>query len=140
MTEYALDTNVVSEPTKEIRDPRVMAFLNEPTAQLWLPSVVVHEMEYGVQRLPQGQRRNRLRGMVDGIVASYSGRILPLERDRAEWAALSRVEANRAGRLLRISDTLIAGIAKANDLTVATRNVRDFDGLDVEVFNPWETA
>ena len=138
MTEYALDTNVVSEPTKEVRDPRVMAFLNEPTARLWLPSVVVHEMEYGVQRLPQGQRRNRLRGMVDGIVAAYGNRVLPLERDGAEWAALFRVEADRAGRLLRISDALIAGIAKANGLTIATRNVRDFGGLDVEVFNPWE--
>ena len=56
----------------------------------------------------------------------------------AEWAALFLVQANRAGRLLRISDALIAGIAKANDLTIATRNVRDFDGLDVAVFNPWE--
>lgn len=137
MTEYALDTNVVSEPTKDVPNPRAIAFLNEQTAQLWLPSVVVHEMEYGIQRLPQGQRRNRLRGMVDGIVASYGNRILPLERDGAEWAALFRVQAKRAGRLLRISDALIAGIAKANDLTIATRNVRDFDGLDVEVFNPW---
>lgn len=138
MTEYVLDTNVVSEPTKDVRNSHVMAFLNEVTAQLWLPSVVVHEMEYGIQLLPQGQRRNRLRGMVDGIVASYGDRILPLERDGAEWAALFRVQANRAGRLLRISDALIAGIARANDLTVATRNVRDFEGLDVEVFNPWE--
>lgn len=138
MTEYVLDTNVVSEPTKDVRNPHVMAFLNEATAKLWLPSVVLHEMEYGVQLLPQGQRRNRLRGMVDGIVASYGDRILPLERDGAEWGALFRVQANRAGRLLRISDALIAGIARANDLTVATRNVRDFEGLDVEVFNPWE--
>jgi len=140
MTEYALDTNVVSEPTKDVPNPLVIAFLNEQTAQLWLPSVVVHEMEYGIQRLPQGQRRNRLRGMVDGIVASYDNRILPLERDGAEWAALFRVQANRAGRLLRISDALIAGIAKANDLAVVTRNVRDFDGLDIEVVNPWDAA
>ena len=138
MTEYALDTNVISEPTKDVRNPRVIAFLDEQTAQLWLPAVVVHELEYGIQLLPQGQRRNRLRGMVDGIVASYGNRILPLERDGAEWAALFRIQANRAGRLLRISDALIAGIAKANDLTIATRNVRDFEGLDVDVFNPWE--
>ena len=138
MTEYALDTNVVSEPTKDVRNPRVMAFLNEETAQLWLPSVVVYEMEYGIQLLPQGQRRNRLRGMVDGIVASFSSRILPLERNGAEWAALYRAQARRDGRLLRLSDALIAGIARANDLTVATRNVRDFEGLDVEIYNPWE--
>lgn len=78
--------------------------------------------------------------MVDGIVASYGNRILPLERDGAEWAALFRVQANRAGRLLRISDALIAGIARANDLTIATRNVRDFDGLDLEIVNPWEAS
>ena len=138
MPDYALDTNVVSEPTKDVQDPRVIAFLREHTAELWLPSVVVHEIEYGIQLLPQGQRRNRLRGMVDGIVASFGNRILPLERGGAEWAALFRVQANRAGRLLRISDALIAGIAKANDLTIATRNIRDFDGLGIEIVNPWE--
>ena len=79
MTDYALDTNVVSELTKDIRNPRVIAFLDEQPG-LWLPSVAVYELEYGVQLLPQGQRRNRLRTMVDGIVSSYSNRILPLER------------------------------------------------------------
>ena len=138
MTDYALDTNVVSEPTKDVQNPNVIAFLHENTAELWLPSVVVHEMEYGIQLLPQGQRRNRLQGMVDGIISSFGNRILPLERSGAEWAALYRAQTRREGRLLRLSDALIAGIARANDLTIATRNVRDFDGLDVEVFDPWE--
>ena len=137
MTEYALDTNVVSEPTKDVQNQRVISFLNEQP-DLWLPSVVVHEMEYGIQLLPQGQRRDRLSAAVSGIISTYANRILPLERTGAEWAALYRVRARRDGRLLRLSDALIAGIAKANDLTVATRNVRDFDGLDVEVFNPWK--
>lgn len=138
MTDYALDTNVVSEPTKAVQNPRVIAFLREQTARLWVPSVVVYEMEYGIQLLPQGQRRNGLRAMVDGIVASFSDRILPLERNGAEWAAIYRVQAHREGRLLRLSDALIAGIAKANDLTIATRNVRDFDGLGIPIVNPWE--
>ena len=138
MTDYALDTNVVSEPTKDVQNPNVIAFLHENTAELWLPSVVVHEMEYGIQLLPQGQRRNRLQGMVDGIISSFGNRILPLERSGAEWAALYRAQTRREGLLLRLSDALIAGIARANDLTIATRNVRDFDGLDVEIFNPWE--
>ena len=139
MTDYALDTNVVSEPTKDVQAPSVIAFLREHTAELWLPSVVVHELEYGIQRLPQGQRRNRLRAAVDNIVASFSDRILPLERNGAELAALYRVQAHREGRRLRISDALIAGIAKANDLTIATRNVRDFDGLGIPIIDPWET-
>ena len=139
MTEYALDTNVVSELTKDDRNPRVVAFLHNRTG-LWLPSVVVFELEFGVQLLPQGQRRSRLRILNDSIIASYNDRILPLERSGAEWAAIYRVQAHREGRRLRISDALIAGIAKANNLTLATRNVRDFDGLGVEVFNPWESV
>ena len=54
-------------------------------------------------------------------------------------AGMYRAEARRDGRLLRLSDALIAGIAKANDLTIATRNVRDFDGLGIPIVNPWET-
>ena len=138
MTEYALDTNVVSELTKDVQNQRVMTFLREQR-DLWLPSVAVHELEYGIQLLPQGQRRNRLRAAIDIIVSSYSDRILPLERTGAEWAALYRAQARREGRQLRLSDALIAGIAKANDLTIATRNVRDFDGLGVPIVNPWET-
>ena len=137
MTEYALDTNVVSEPTKDVQNQLVISFLNEQP-DLWLPAVVVYEMEYGIQLLPQGQRRDRLSAAVSSIISSYANRILPLERTGAEWAALYRAQARREGRLLRLSDALIAGIARANDLTVATRNVRDFDGLDIEVFNPWE--
>ncbi len=137
MTDYALDTNVVSELTKDVQNPRVITFLHEQPG-LWLPSVVVHELEYGTQLLPHGQRRNRLRTAVDGIISSYGDRILPLERTGAEWAGIYRARARQAGRLLRLSDALIAGIAKANDLTVATRNARDFDGLDIEVLNPWE--
>ena len=138
MTDYALGlpTWCRSSP-KDVRNPRVVAFLHNQTG-LWLPSVVVFELEFGVQLLPQGQRRNLLRTMNDSIIASYNDRILPLERAGAEWAALYRAQTRRDGRLLRLSDALIAGIARANDLTVATRNVRDFEGLDVEIYNPWE--
>ena len=139
MRGFLLDTNVVSEMTKSRPSPLVISFLAQ-SADLWLASLVVHELEYGIQLLPQGQRRNRLRGMVEGIVSSFSDRILPLERTGSEWAALYRAQARRDGRLLRLSDALIAGIAKANDLTIATRNVRDFDGLDLEIFNPWENV
>lgn len=92
MTDYALDTNVVSEPTKDTQNPGVISFLREQTASLWLPSVVVHELAYGIQLLPQGQRRNRLRAMVENIVSSFSDRILPLERTGAEWAAIYRAQ------------------------------------------------
>ena len=55
-----------------------------------------------------------------------------------EWAAEFRVNARRSGRTVDMRDALVAGIARANALAVATRNVADFERFDIEVFNPWE--
>ena len=137
MTGYLVDTNVVSELSNDVPNPGVISFLIEHD-DLWLASVVVHELEYGLQLLPEGQRRNRLYASHQDILTRYDDRILPLDRPAAESAALLRAEARRAGRTLDLGDALIAGIAKANDLSVVTRNVRDFDGLDIEIVNPWE--
>ena len=61
-----------------------------------------------------------------------------MDRAGAEWAAEFRASARRSGRTVDLGDVLIAGIAKANALAVATRNVGDFGPLDIEVINPWE--
>ena len=139
MNGYALDTNVVSETTRELPDRRVVAFLDHSLG-IWLPSVVVHELEFGLRLLPRGQRRDRLVAAHGRILDGYRERILALDRSGAEWAARFRAEARMSGRVLDLGDALIAGTAKANDLAVATRNVRDFEGLDVDVVNPWEPA
>ena len=136
MTEYALDTNVVSELVKPAPHPRVIAFA-AGRGTLWVPSVVVYELEYGVAMLPEGRRRAQLRALVDGILANYDNRILPLERGGAEWAGRYRAQIQRAGRNPEAGDMLIAGIARANGLTLATRNRRHFDGLGIPLFNPW---
>ena len=137
MSGFLLDTNVVSEATRTVPDPRVAAFLAERD-DLWLPTIVLHEMEFGIQVLPHGRRRDDLQAMTSGIIAEYRERILPLERDAAERAAIFRVHARREGRTLSLPDALIAGTAAAYDLTVATRNVGDFAGLGVDILNPWE--
>ena len=138
MSGYLLDTNVVSELTRDIPDPRVVTFL-AGREDVWVSSILIHEVEYGVRLLPQGNRRNRLSTMQAGILAAYAHRILPLDRAGAEWAAEFRANARRSGRAIDVGDVLIAGIAQANDLTVATRNVADFQHLDVAVVNPWDT-
>jgi predicted nucleic acid-binding protein len=140
MSGYLLDTNVISELTNDVPDPGVVSFLVE-NDDLWLASVVIHELEFGLQLLPEGQRRDRLYDTHLNILSRYDDRILPLDRAGAEWAASFRVQARRSGRTLDLGDALIAGIARANDFALATRNVRDFDGLDLldlEVINPWE--
>ena len=139
MSGYVLDTNVISETTRELPDARVVAFLTQ-SDDAWLPSVVVHELEFGLRLLAPGQRRDRLVAAHERILARYGGRILSLDRAGAEWAARFRADARMSGRVIDLGDALIAGTAKANDLAVATRNVRDFEALDVEVVNPWEPA
>ncbi len=137
MSGFLLDTNVVSEMMKHRPSPRVIAFLTRET-DLWLASLVVYELEFGLRLLPQGHRRERLRSGLTRFLETYAERILPLDRVSAEWAARFRVDADRSGRETYLADMLIAGTAMAHSLTVATRNVRDFDSLEVEVFNPWE--
>ena len=138
MNGFLLDTNVVSEVLRSTPHTRVVTFLAEHD-DLWLSSIVIHELEYGLQRMAQGQRRSNLQDSLLGIIAEYEDRILPLERVGAEWAARFRAQAHSFGRTLDLGDALIAGTAKTHDLAIATRNVRDFDGLEVDVVNPWET-
>ena len=138
MSGYLLDTNVVSEVVRSTPHLRVATFLMEHD-DLWLSSIVINELEYGLQLMAYGQRRASLQDGLLGFIAEYEDRILPVERIGAEWAARFRAQAQRSGRTLDLGDALIAGTAKTHDLAVATRNVRDFGDLGVAVVNPWET-
>ena len=136
MTGYLLDTNVISELTRDIPDPQVVEFLAERD-DVWVSSILIYEVQFGVRLLSEGARRNRLSSMLAAILSGYAHRILPLDRAGAEWAAEFRANARRSGHIVDMVDALIAGIARANALTVATRNVADFRPFNVEVFNPW---
>ena len=137
MSGFLLDTNVVSEMVKPSPEGRVLEFLTEQP-DLWLSVIVYHEMKFGLDLLPQGSRRRRLSLVVSALFAEYDDRILPVDRPEAEQAAALRAEARKSGRTLNLADALIAGTAKTHGLCVATRNIADFDGLDVDVLNPWD--
>ena len=136
MTGFLLDTNVVSELTRDAADPGVLVFLAEHD-DLWLSAVVLHELDYGVGLLPPGRRRDAISSALAAFVDEYEDRILPVGRPEAAEAAALRVRAQRSGRVLDLGDALSAGTAGANDLSVATRNVRDFEGLGLDIVNPW---
>ena len=137
MTGFLLDTNVVSELTRDDPDTRVVRFLDDE-GDLWLSSVVVFEMGYGLATLPQGRRLATLRALHADILAAFGDRLLSLDQSGARWAAELRAQARHAGRAVDVGDALIAGTAKANGLAIATRNVRDFEGMDIGVINPWD--
>ena len=137
MSGFLLDTNVVSELVKPVPEPRGIAFLtNEP--DLWLSTIVLHELDFGLNLLPRGRRRDRLASVLSMFLSEYSDQIIPVDRREAEQAAVMRAQARSLGRVLYLADALIAGTAKAHDLGLATRNVMDFNDLDIDVTNPWE--
>ena len=136
MTGYLLDSNVVSEAIKPKPAPSVLAFL-ETEADVWLSAVVLHELEFGILRLDSGGRRDQLGSSLESYLVQYAHRLLPVGDVEAVAAASLRAEAQRGGRVLHVADALIAGTARAYGLTVVTRNVGDFEAIDVDVVNPW---
>lgn len=137
MKGFVLDTNVVSEIVSNTPEPRVIEFLANHY-DLWISAIVVHELDYGLNLLPQGQRQAKLSEALSAFMAGYADRILPVERSVAEQAARLRAKARRSGRTLHMADALIAGTAKVHQLAVATRDVKDFGGLEVAITNPWD--
>lgn len=137
MNGFLLDTNVVSELTRDDPSSQVIKFLADHD-DLWLSSIVIHELEYGLRLLPAGRRQARLSAAVSSIVSVYEDRILPLDRIAAEWSARFRAQVRRSGHMLDLGDALIAGTARANNLTLTTRNVADFRYVAIDVFNPWD--
>ena len=138
MSGYLLDTNVVSELSRPTPHPAIVTFMGAED-DLWLSVIVLEELDLGVQLLPHGRRREGLRTWLSLLLSNFAARILPIGRREAAQAATLQARAHRRGKRLQLADALIAGTAMTCDLVVATRNVRDFGGMGVDVHNPWET-
>lgn len=131
-----LDTNVVSETVRPEPDERVLRFLSADR-RFWLSTIVLHELDFGVRMLSLGRRRDRIAAAMRSLAALHADRILPVGLEEAAEAARLRVRARQSGRTLDLGDALIAATAAVNRLALATRNIRDFEGLDLEVIDPW---
>jgi predicted nucleic acid-binding protein len=89
--------------------------------------------------LAEGKRRFQLeQWLQQDLEAWFAGRILPVNREVAgRWASLV-AQGVRIGRPLPMVDSLIAATALAYDLSIVTRNTRDFEGIGATLINPWE--
>jgi toxin FitB len=138
---YLVDTNIPSELTREKPDSRVVAFLrNAGKDSVFLSVMTIGEICKGIAGLPAGQRRVALQDWLDIDVRSwFAGRILPVTESIAErWGHLAAI-ARQQGASLAVVDGVIAATALHHDLTLVTRNVRDFAGLGLDLSNPWES-
>jgi toxin FitB len=131
-----LDTNVISELMKGTPNAKVLAFVSQAQSA-WIPVITVHELEFGIARLPKGKKRAVLEAKITHALTRYKDRILPITRREAQEAAFMRAEARGQGRALHLPDALIAATAKEHGLTLATRNLCDFDYLGIDVVDPW---
>jgi len=136
VTGFLLDTNVLSELVKPAPDARVLAFL-ERESDLWLSVVTLHELAYGAARIAEAGRRRSLTAWLQAVRARFKNRLLSVDEAIAQSAGQLRGEAARRGRVVTALDSLIAATAAARALSLVTRNVRDFEALDVATLNPW---
>ncbi|MEE4278282.1 MAG: type II toxin-antitoxin system VapC family toxin [Halieaceae bacterium] len=135
---FLIDTNVISEVRKGDRcDPAVAAWWGGVAeGDLWLSALVLGEIRKGVElaRRRDPTKADALEAWLGNVIAGYGDRVLPVDTAVAEeWGRMNAI------RPVPVIDALLAATAKANDLTLVTRNEADVAGLDVAVLNPFDT-
>jgi toxin FitB len=135
-----LDTNVISELMRRNPSADVVAWLDAQTDPLWITSITMHEIEYGIERLGDESRKSALRAAFERAFAEVvSPRVLAFDEEAARVAGAISAQRERDGRPIHIADSQIAAIARCNSATLVTRDLRDFSGLDLDLINPWKT-
>jgi predicted nucleic acid-binding protein len=133
-----VDTNVVSELMKPLPSDAVVASVQSrrPT-ELYTTSITLAEIGYGIERLPDGRRKDELRTVAAEVFSAFVEQVLVFDSDAAtEYAGIvSRRE--RAGRPIDGFDAQIAAICRANGAMLATRNVKHFRDTGIKVIDPW---
>jgi len=134
-----LDTNVVSELMRESPEPAVARWVSgHPVEDLFLSAVSEAELRYGAAILPLGRRRETLFFKIEAMLSdAFEDRVLPF--DSAAARAYGHIAAARrsAGRPVASADCQIAAIATARRMRLATRNVRDFEDMGIDIVDPW---
>jgi predicted nucleic acid-binding protein len=135
---YLLDTNVLSELRKKNCEIRVRNFVDKLDGKSFYLSVVsIGEIAFGMERLPPGRKKNEFRYFLESQVPEwFESRIISLDdKVMRDWGRICA----ETGRTLPLLDSLIAASALVHSLTVLTRNVRDFEGIEgLLLVNPWE--
>lgn len=134
-----LDTNVVSEAMKPEPNPVVRAWLNDQAAEtLYLSSVTLAELLFGIAALPSGKRKEMLALTLEGLMGLFKDRVLPFDVEAARHYADLAVVAKVSGRGFPTPDGYIAAIAASRGFIVASRDTAPYEAAKVTVINPWQ--
>ena len=135
-----LDTNVISEPLRQLPDACVLDWMDAQALEtLYLSTITVAELRAGIALMPAGKRRDSLHASLEKrVLPMFANRVLPFDmactKAYAELLATSRA----AGLAVETADALIAAVALANGFIVATRDTGPFVAVGLNVINPWE--
>jgi predicted nucleic acid-binding protein len=134
-----LDTNVISELFKPAPQPRVMSWVADvPGEELFTTAVTRGELLFGLHSLPDGRRKTALlRGLALLFEQKLANHVLPYDSSAADRHAEISAQRRAQGRPIDFPDAMIAGIARAHGATLATCNVKDFEGCPIALINPW---
>ncbi len=138
MTRYLIETNVLSELTKSAPEPKVEEFLGRAGDRVYLSVLSIGEMRKGIEGLAPGRRREELATWLAGEILPWFGeRILPVSLEiAAHWGVLA-AKMKIQGRPRPVIDSLLAATAYQQGLVIVTRNTFDYEGIGVEVLDPW---
>lgn len=136
---YLLDTVAISETSKPDAHAGMQAFYSRVQVEsLYISAVSIGELNYGWMSLPYGKRRENLRDWFSQVEAAFDGRVMSVDSDIARiWGEL-RTSVKKNGYTIGLPDLLIAATAIHYDLTVVTRNIKDFAPTGCKVLNPWD--
>ena len=134
-----LDTNIVSEADKPRPSEAVERWLKEQDQlSLYLCGPVVMEQVFGAEKYLLRNGSDRYLRVLSRVSEHFGGRILDFNGAAPTVAGRIRAKRENIGRPMSILDAMIAAICLVNGAALATRNVRDFDGLDLRLINPFE--
>lgn len=131
-----IDTDVVSEMMRDQPDQKVLAW-SQTAGRLHTTAITVAEIDYGIARLPDGRRKDRLAATAASVFADFDDVILAFDAHAARQYAKIIADRERAGHPIATADAQIAAICVARQATLATRDTADFDGTGISLINPW---
>lgn len=142
MTNYLLDTNVVSEWTKPAPDAGVLSFLGAVDEdRVFLSVATLAEIRRGVDLLRDGRKRRRLEGwLTHDLRERFEGRLLPVDEATADVWGRMGARAARSGVHPSEVDALVAATASLHECVLVTRNTKDFEPFGIDLFNPWSES
>lgn len=133
-----LDTNVASELMRSVPAGAVVEWvLAHQPAHQYTTSITVAEIGHGIERLADGQRKEGLRRAAHDVFEAFGDRVLPFDVDAAEEYAAVVASRDRDGMPISALDAEIAAICRSRRATLATRNIKGFQGLGLDVVDPW---